>query len=92
MKGGLCLINEELLQKVLALLDGSVPMENGNFKANDDTIEMLTIKECAQTVHGLSEHTIRQLVAQKKIQYIRTGQGKRGKILINKKALLDFLT
>lgn len=86
------MINEELLQKVLALLDGSAPKENGNFKANDDTIEMLTIKECAQTVHGLTEHTIRQLVAQNKIPYIRTGQGKRGKILINKKALLNYLT
>lgn len=86
------MINEELLQKVLALLDGSAPKENGNFKANDDTIEMLTIKECAQTVHGLTEHTIRQLVAQNEIPYIRTGQGKRGKILINKKALLNYLT
>lgn len=85
------MINEELLQKVLALLDSSAPKEDGNFKANDNTIEMLTIKECAQTVHGLTEHTIRQLIAQNKIPYIRTGQGKRGKILINKKALLDYL-
>lgn len=85
-------MNEELLQKVLALLDDSAPKEDGNFKANDGTIEMLTIKECAQAVHGLSEHTIRQLVAQNKIPYIRTGQGKRGKILINKKALLNYLT
>lgn len=85
-------MNEELLQKVLALLDGSAPKEDGNLRENDDTIEMLTIKECTQTVHGLSEHTVRQLVAQNKIPYIRTGQGKRGKILINKKVLLDYLT
>lgn len=84
--------NEELLQAMLALLSSAKAAE-GN-KANDDDddkIEMLTIKECTATVHGLSEHTIRQLVAQKKIPYIRTGQGKRGKILINKKALLDYL-
>lgn len=87
------MINEELLQKVLALLDGSAPKEDGNLRENyDDTIEMLTIKECAQTVHGLSEHTVRQLVTQNKIPYIRTGQGKRGKILINKQALLNYLT
>lgn len=86
------MINEERIQKVLTWLDSSVPKENDNFKANDDTIEMLTIKECAQVVHGLTEHTIRQLVAQNKIPYIRTGQGKRGKILINKKALLNYLT
>jgi len=84
-------MNEELLQKVLALLDDSAPKEDGNLRGNDDTIEMLTIKECTQTVHGLSEHTVRQLVAQNKIPYIRTGQGKRGKILINKRALLDYL-
>lgn len=83
--------NEELLQMVLAMLEGSAPKDN-NSEKKDEAIEMLTIKECAQTTHGLSEHTIRQLVAQKKIPYIRTGQGKRGKILINKKALLDFLT
>ena len=53
-------------------------------------IEMLTIKECTQAVEGISEHTIRQLVAQEKIPYIRTGEGKRGKILISKVALLEY--
>jgi excisionase family DNA binding protein len=51
-------------------------------------VEMLTIKECTEVVRGLSEHTVRQLVAQGKVKYIRTGQGKRGKILINKEELL----
>ena len=54
-------------------------------------VEMLTIKECSETVKGLSEHTVRQLVAQDKIPYIRTGQGKRGKILISRSALLEYL-
>ncbi|MBQ8780560.1 MAG: helix-turn-helix domain-containing protein [Oscillospiraceae bacterium] len=54
-------------------------------------VEMLTIKECTQAVSGLSEHTVRQLVAQKKIPFIRTGQGKRGKILISKAVLLEYL-
>jgi hypothetical protein len=53
-------------------------------------VEMLTIKECAQTIKGLSEHTVRQLVAQDKVKYIRTGQGKRGKILVNKADLLEY--
>ncbi len=39
-------------------------------------VEMLTIKECTEVVHGLSEHTVRQLVAQDKVKYVRTGQGK----------------
>lgn len=85
-------MNEELLQKVLTLLESSARKESDDPKEKDEAIEMLTIKECAQTVHGLSEHTIRQLIAQSKIPYIRTGQGKRGKILINKQALLDYLT
>lgn len=53
-------------------------------------VEMLTIKECSEAVKGLSEHTVRQLVAQEKIPYIRTGQGKRGKILISRAALLEY--
>ena len=53
--------------------------------------EMLTLKECAETVKGLSEHTVRQLVLQGKLPYIRTGAGKNGKILVNKAALLSFV-
>ena len=56
----------------------------------DKPVEMLTVKECTEVVKGLSEHTVRQLVAQEKIPYIRTGQGKRGKILISKDALLSY--
>lgn len=32
------MINEELLQKVLALLDGSAPKEDGNSQKKDETI------------------------------------------------------
>ncbi|MCM1327999.1 MAG: helix-turn-helix domain-containing protein [Ruminococcus sp.] len=56
----------------------------------DKPVEMLTVKECTEVVKGLSEHTVRQLVAQEKIPYIRTGQGKRGKILISKDALIAY--
>lgn len=57
----------------------------------NNTVEMLTVKKCTEVFTGLSEHTIRQLVAQKKIPFIRTGQGKRGKILIPKSALLKYI-
>lgn len=53
--------------------------------------EVLTLKECAGTVKGLSEHTVRQLVLQGKIPCIRTGAGKNGKILVNKTALLAYV-
>ena len=52
---------------------------------------MLTVKECTEAVKGLSEHTVRQLIAQEKIPFIRTGQGKRVKILISKAGLLEYL-
>ena len=57
----------------------------------DKPLEMLTIKECAELVSGLSEHTIRQLVVQGKVEYIRAGSGVRGKILVSKASLLKYL-
>lgn len=86
----------EIIAQIVTLLSQLVESEGD--RKNEPTavsaaapIEMLTIKECAETVTGLSEHTIRQLVAQEKIPYIRTGKGKRGKILISKAALFDYL-
>lgn len=55
-----------------------------------DKVEMLTIKESAELIGGLSEHTVRQLVAQGKVKSVRTGEGKRGKILVNKADLLMY--
>lgn len=92
----------EIIAQIAVLLAELVSSENSNtvesVQVNNATpitapapIEMLTVKECTEAVSGLSEHTVRLLVAQKKIPFIRTGQGKRGKILINKAALLDYL-
>ena len=57
----------------------------------DKPLEMLTVKECAALVSGLSEHTVRQLVAQDKVAYVRAGSGVRGKILVSKASLLKYL-
>ena len=85
----------EIISKIFALLrqleDGE-PTEKEIEKISEKPLEMLTIKECTEVVKGISEHTIRQLVAQNKVPFIRTGQGKRGKILISKSALLELLT
>ena len=54
-------------------------------------LEMLTVKECAALVNGLSEHTVRQLVTQGKIAYVRAGSSVRGKILVSKASLLKYL-
>lgn len=86
----------EIMAQIVALLSQLIENESDTRKEKPpersaESVEMLTIKECTQAVSGLSEHTVRQLVAQKKIPYIRTGQGKRGKILISKEALLEYL-
>lgn len=86
---------QELIQQVVALLNAMIEVDEKRqltaVPPPDAPIEMLTIKECAQLISGLSEHTVRQLVLQNKIPHIRTGQGKCGKILIPKSALFDYL-
>ena len=54
--------------------------------------ELLTLKGCTALVKGLSEHTVRQLAVQGIIPSIRTGTGRSSKILINKSALLDYVS
>lgn len=55
-----------------------------------NTVEMLTVKECTEAVKGLSEHTVRKLIKQGKLPFIRTSEGKHGKMLINKADLLAY--
>ena len=85
---------QELISKIVALLNEPIEIEEKSSTKSpkpDEKIEMLTIKECTELVNGLSEHTVRQLVMQDKIPYVRAGQSKRGKILISKTDLLDYL-
>lgn len=76
----------DLLVKLSESDDEEKPAE----KTEKKPAEMLTIKECCEFVHGVSEHSIRQFITQGKIKSIRTGEGKRGKILVNKDDLLAF--
>lgn len=86
---------ERLITEVVALLQTrltamfAVPAPIPEAKP-PEPLEMLTIQECSQAIRGLSVHTVRQLVAQGKIPHIRTGQGKGGKILVSKAALLGY--
>lgn len=83
---------EEIITQIAALLSQLLETDSkAEITKADEPVEMLTIKECTEAVKGLSEHTIRQLVAQGKIPYIRTGKGKRGKILVSKKSLIEYL-
>ena len=59
-------------------------------EVQSDAVEMLTVKECTEAVKGLSDHTVRKLIAQGKLPYMRAGDGQRGKMLINKADLLAY--
>lgn len=84
---------EDLIATITALLanvaeEKTVPKE----KAATDKVEMLTVKECCEEVKGLNEYTVRQLVAREALPYVCCGQGKRGKILIPKSALIAYFS
>ena len=81
---------QQLITAITTAIETVFDGEEREDVKQDKPTEMLTIHEAAQTVKGLSEHTVRQLAAQGKIPSIRTGAGKNGKILIPKAALLDY--
>lgn len=87
---------QELIAQIVAMLNAVIEVEGEQqvqtvSENKSAPVEMLTVKECTEAVKGLSEHTVRQLIAQEKIPFIRTGQGKRGKILVSKAGLLEYL-
>ena len=81
---------QEMITAIAATVEQFIDGDTNQSEKEEQT-EMLTIHEASQTVKGLSEHTVRQLVTQGKIPSIRTGAGKNGKILIPKAALLNYL-
>ena len=86
----------ELITQVTQFLDKLIDVDAENptspaVPLADKQLEMLTVKECASLVDGLSEHTVRQLCAQNKIAYVRAGAGRNGKILVSKVSLLKYL-
>ena len=84
----------EIIAAVSALLEKMIPVEEDTptiTVSKPALPEMLTVKECAALVTGLTEHTVRMLVKQGKVRYIRCGQGTRGKILVSKDSLLEYL-
>lgn len=81
---------KEIVDNILELLI-QLTEDGENFAPQTaNKVEMLTIKESATLISGLSEHTVRQLVKQGKVKYVRTGEGRNGKILVNKADLLTY--
>ncbi len=83
-------IFEELIALQENIDSGAVSVSTKAKEPTPEKVEMLTIKESAELIGGLSEHTVRQLVAQGKVKSVRTGEGKRGKILVNKADLVAY--
>ncbi len=59
-----------------------------NAAVSKNAVHMLTVKECMEVVGGIKEHTLRQLLLQKKIPSIRCGEGKRGEFLVCREDLI----
>lgn len=83
---------QEILQQITTLLNSISENEEKPQVTKPEKVELLTIKECSEVVQGLNEYTVRQLIARKEIPSIRTGQGKNGKILVPKAALLAYFS
>ena len=80
----------EILQQITVLLNSLTESEPAQQETKQEKVEMLTIRECSEVIKGLNEYTVRQLIARKEIPSVRTGQGKNGKILVPKAALLSY--
>lgn len=82
----------ELIAQLVSILSELIETNDSEqvTEVTSNAVEVLTIKECTEAVKGLSEHTVRKLIAQGKLPYMRAGDGQRGKMLINKADLLAY--
>ena len=78
----------QLVNILSELIEANDPDQVSEVKS--EAVEMLTVKECTEAVRGLSEHTVRKLIKQGKLPYLRTCDGLNGKILIYKADLLAY--
>lgn len=82
----------ELIAQLVSILSEIIETNDSEQVAEvtSNAVEVLTVKECTEAIKGLSEHTVRKLIAQGKLPYMRAGDGQRGKMLINKADLLAY--
>ena len=85
-------IFDELVALQESIKKDATDISNKDNAVVPQKVELLTIKECADMIDGLSEHTVRQLVKQGKVKSIRTGVGRNGKILVNKADLIAYFS
>ena len=77
---------EQFISLVCMFLESIIKTPDDISKSSDSTIpEMLTVQ-----VHGISQYTIRKLIRSGEIPSVRSGSGPHGKLLIPKKAVLEY--
>lgn len=81
---------EKLVSEIMTLVEQLADTPDDPIQSDTQTVDMLTIKDCPRVIRGLSEHTVRQLIAQGKLPCVRAGRGRHGKILVNKADLLAY--
>ena len=82
---------EQFISLVCMFLESIIKTPDDISKSSESTIpEMLTIQECSSLVHGFSQYTIRKLIRSGEIPSVRSGTGPLGKLLIPKKAVLEY--
>lgn len=86
----------EIVAAITALLNELVEQEERaerqpKVQEENEPLEMLTVKECAKEIKGLTENTVRQLIKQDKLPHIRSGKGEHGKILVKKSDLIECI-
>lgn len=84
----------ELIAQLVSILSELIEANDSEqvTEVSPSAMEMLTVKECTEAVKGLSEHTVRKLIKQGKLPYLRAGDGQRGKMLVNKADLIDYFS
>lgn len=82
------LINQmvSVLSELAEVLEESKSRET----ETEPMVELFTVKECAE-VTGCSEYSIRKWIAEGVIKPVKIDSCKNGKVLINKKSIIDFL-
>ena len=85
-----------IIKLVIALLEEFAEEENcaehnKNSSLPAGEVEMLTVKECTEQIQGLTAYAVRQLAQSGKVVSVRAGDAERGKILINKNSLIEYL-
>lgn len=82
----------QLLDKAMMLLERLKKSDKPEDSAKQEDIELISLKDCGNVVKGLSEYSARQLALRGDVKSVRVGEGTRGKILINKRSLIDYFS